>query len=97
MTQASLLRSVEKALEGYFEDFLTDLFIKFNLMNFLSHTLDGCVNKEGGSQSRHEDRFFFAKSIVEALKRHAADQPLKVFFNVVTRMGTWKRMNHIIE
>lgn len=88
---------IEKALEGGFDEFLIDLFIRLNLMNFLSNQLDMCVNKEGGSKSRYEDRMCYVKTIISLLRHHQHNIELKNFFNVVTRMGTWKRMTTIIE
>ncbi len=88
---------IEKSLEGGFDEFLTDLFIRLNMMNFLSSQLDMCINKEGGGKSRYEDRMCYVKIIVNILRTHQKNAELKNFFNVVTRMGTWKRMITIIE
>lgn len=95
--QTRFIDGMKKALAGQLEDFLVDVFIKLNMLSFLNNTLDQCLNREGGSHSRYEDRLAYIVELIVAMRDHQDDKGLVKFFEVVKRMGTWKKMMQYIE
>lgn len=95
--QSRFIEGMEKAISGHLEDFLVDVFIKLNMLSFLSNGLDQCLNREGGSHSRYEDRLAYITSIIITLRKHQDDKELAKFYEVVKRMGTWKKMINYVE
>jgi hypothetical protein len=88
---------MEKALHGGFSELLIDIFIKLNFMSFLNTELDKCLNREGGPKTRYEERTLYIKQIIFNLKRYQHQRDLQQFYNVISRMGTYKRMCSFFE
>ena len=95
--QIRFLYCIEKALAGHLEDFLVDVFVKLNMLSFLSIGLDQCLSKEGGNHNRYEDRLLYITQIIKSLSDHQEDRDLAKFYNVIKRMGTWRKMEKYLE
>ena len=89
--------TVQRLLEGAFDDFLIEIFVKLNFMSFLSTAYDHARNGAGGPKSRSEDRVYFIKQIIVSLKAQRQNKLLAKFYDIVTKMGTWKKMCELTE
>lgn len=95
--QTKFLVCINRILEGGFDDFLIDIFVKLNFVSYLSKAYDEARNGGGGIRNRFEDRMYYIKQIMQALKDHQNDKVLAKFYGVVKKTGTWKKMIELIE